>query len=212
MFPFQGGTATYAGGAFGGAAQFSVTGGPGTPFGRAAGIPATVYINALGQAPGPANTLAVLGASVGPLGEPGASLGAVTNVTPGVALPGSGGAMVSAGPAGTILASVPFAGLTLTNMVTGSKGVPWTTGLLVLSQPAAVPPEIFYLSGTDMRIAGVGNISLVSGALSTRALSGPNANRGWLSLTLPEPTAAVGAVGAFAMLGLCHGLLRRRSG
>ena len=51
------------------------------------------------------------------------------------------------------------------------------------------------------------------GSLSARALSGPNANRGWLSLTLvvPEPTAALGAVGALAMLGLCHGLVRRRS-
>ena len=84
---------------------------------------------------------------------------------------------------------------------------------ITVAYPGAGPKEVFFLSGTDMRVAGVGNVSLVSGSLSTRALSGPNANRGWLSLTLavPEPTAALGAVGALAMLGLCHGLVRRRS-
>lgn len=101
----------------------------------------------------------------------------------------------------------------LTNMVTNTMGFPWTTGLITLSQGAAVPPEIFWLSGTDMRVNGVGNISLVSGALSTRHLSGPNGNRGWLTLSLvplPEPTAALGAAAALAVLGLCHGLVRRR--
>jgi hypothetical protein len=83
--------------------------------------------------------------------------------------------------------------------------------LITVSQPGAAPPEIFFLSGTDMRVAGVGNVSLVSGSLSDRALSGPNANRAWLRLAMPEPTVAAGAGAALAMLALCHGLVRRRS-
>ncbi len=117
---------------------------------------------------------------------------------------------------GLIASDVPGTGLTLSNMVTSSKGFPWSTGLVTVSQPGAMGgPEVFFLSGTDMRgtgtMIGAGNVSLVSGSLSLRLLSGPNANRGWLSLTLPEPTAALGAAGALAMLGLCHGLVRRRS-
>ena len=119
------------------------------------------------------------------------------------------------GAMGTIASSIPGVGLTLANAVIGSKGYPWTTGLITVSAPLAMGgPEVFFLSGTDMRVEGVGNISLVSGALSVRALSGPNANRGWVSLTmlpLPEPTGALGAVAALGMLGLCHGLVRRRS-
>ena len=116
------------------------------------------------------------------------------------------------GPAGTVPSSITLGGAAPfpSNMVTSSKGYPWSTGFIKISQPAAGPPEVFWLSGTDMRVSGIGNISLVSGALSTRALSGPNANRGWLSLNLPEPTAALGAAAALGMLGLCHGLVRRR--
>ena len=113
---------------------------------------------------------------------------------------------------GTIASSIPGTGLTLANIVFGSKGYPWTTGLIIVSAPMAMGgAEIFFLSGTDMRVAGVGNVSLVSGSLSDRFLSGANANRGWVSLTLPEPSAALGAAGAFAMLALCHGLVRRRA-
>ena len=118
-------------------------------------------------------------------------------------------------PMGYIPSSIAVAAVFPSNMVTASKGFPWTTGLITISQPGAGPPEVFFLSGTDMRVAGVGNVSLVSGALSVRALSGPNANRGWLSLdlvaTAPEPSVALGLGGALAMLALCHGLVRRRS-
>lgn len=77
-----------------------------------------------------------------------------------------------------------------------SAGAPWTTGQVVVSQPAAFGGiELFTLNGSDARVNGIGNISLVSAALSNRSLSGPNANRGWLNLTLtdtggPVPTTS----------------------
>jgi hypothetical protein len=218
------GTITYSGSAkaFGGPAQFALRPGPlaGVIAGPAIlgpnglGVPpiATVWINAFAKLPASATKALVAGASA-PLGvaQPGAPLAAPAGTT----MWGMGGIAAglagNVGPMGTILASVFVAAAVPSNMVTASKGYPWTTGLITVSQPAAAPAEIFFLSGTDMRVAGVGNVSLVSGALSTRLLSGPNANRGWLSLNLPEPTAALGSVAALAMLGLCHGVVRRRS-
>lgn len=218
------GTITYSGStkAFGGPAQFALAPGPvaGVVAGPAIlgpntmGVPpiATVWINAFAKLPASATKALVAGAS-NPIGlaQPGAPLAAPAGTT----MWGMGGLAAGlaglVGPMGTILGSVFVAAPVPSNMVTASKGFPWTTGLITVSQPAAAPAEIFFLSGTDMRVAGVGNVSLVSGALSTRALSGPNANRGWLSLNLPEPTAALGSAAALAMLGLCHGVVRRRS-
>lgn len=221
-------TIKYNGGtkAFGGPAQFSISAGPGAAGGalppNGGGIPpvASVWINAFAGAPSTVTMVALAGAS-NPLGvaQPGASVGAAAGTTmwgPVTAGQGGGvrlvnqGGCCTVGPLGTIPSSVTLAATFPSNMVTISKGFPWATGLISLTAPAT-PPEQFFASGTDMRVAGVGNISLVSGSLSDRNLSGPNANRGWLSLTLPEPTAALGAAGAFAMLGLCHGLVRRRS-
>jgi hypothetical protein len=101
---------------------------------------------------------------------------------------------------------------TLTNMAT-SVGFPWTTGKITLSQTGALGVyEKFTITGKDSRTAmGAGTISLVSGALSNRKLSGPNANKSWARYTLPEPGAALGAAAALAILGICHGLVRRRS-
>lgn len=171
---------------------------------------ATVWINAFKKLPQTATKALIAGAS-NPLGvaAPGASLAKA----PATTFYGPGGVAVGlmAGSNGTINASLFVKALVPDNHVTATKGFPWTTGLITVSQPGAVPPEVFFLSGTDMRLNGVGNVSLVSGALSLRNLSGPNANRGWLSLSVPEPTAALGAASALAMLALCHGLLRRRS-
>lgn len=100
---------------------------------------------------------------------------------------------------------------TATNMAT-NFGFPWTTGMVTLANPSAAgSPEVFTLTGIDSRVGGVGTISLVSGALSQRAYSGPNANRGWLRLTVPEPGAAIGALGALVTLAVCHMLVRRRA-
>ena len=97
-----------------------------------------------------------------------------------------------------------------TNKAT-SVGFPWTTGRVTLSQPTAFGmAEKFILSGMDGRVGGVGTISLVSGALSNRVLTGPNSNRGWARYTLPEPAPMLGTATALAMLAICHRLVRRR--
>src|SRR5262249_53529042 len=106
---------------------------------------------------------------------------------------------------------VPTARTGFTNMAT-STGYPWTTGKITVSAMLATGlPERFVLSGMDGRVNGVGAISLVSGTLSRRTLSGPNANRAWLVLNVPEPSAVVASVAGLAMLALCHGLARRRA-
>ncbi len=224
---------------FGGAAQFAIAPGVNAGTSRLASVGgvkpiASVWINFSRMAPASVMAVAVVGASApGGLAQPGAPIAAPfattmfprpTNGFGAVNLVNPPGAFL-VGPAGTIMASLypignlpnptPGGGVVnlpgLTNMVTISKGFPWTTGTITLSQMGAVPPEIFFLKGKDTRnVAGEGNISLVSGALSRRRLSGPNGNRGWLSLTLPEPSAALGAMGALAMLGACHGVVRRR--
>jgi hypothetical protein len=232
-----GGVITYSGGAkaFGGPAQFAIAAGPGSAGGRVppngvGALPvASVWINFMGALPSTVMTVGIVGASnpagLAQPGAPAASPPGTTMFGPvlngamtlpngigivNVPVGGGGCTMYCVGPSGTIPSSAQPGGAFPSNMVTGSKGFPWTTGLITISQPAAAPPEIFFLSGTDMRVAGVGNLSMVSGALSTRALSGPNANRGWVSLNLPEPTMALGAAGALGVLALCHALVRRR--
>jgi hypothetical protein len=70
--------------------------------------------------------------------------------------------------------------------------------------------EMFTRTGSDNRVSGIGNISLVAGAVSARTTSGPNANRGWMTLTVPEPAAMLSAAGALLALVACHRLARRR--
>lgn len=233
-----GGVIAYSGSAkaFGGAAQFTIAPGSGAAGGRVppngvGALPvATVWVN-LGGLPGTQMAVGILGASnMASLGAPGAPIAqpaattAFGPLTPGagpfglinVTAMAPGGPCCAGGPFGTIASSIPIPGITgvpaLSNMVTASKGFPWTTGFITVSQPGANPAEIFFLSGADNRVSGVGNISLVSGALSLRNLSGPNANRGWVSLqlTTPEPAAMLGAAGALGVLGLCHTIVRRR--
>ena len=96
-----------------------------------------------------------------------------------------------------------------------SYGAPWTTGMLSLLNTAVLgTPENFQLTGSDARVGGVGTISLVAGGMSDRTLSGPNANRGWLNLTVGETTPALGTWGigalAIALAGVATRRLRRR--
>jgi hypothetical protein len=67
-----------------------------------------------------------------------------------------------------------------------SKPGPWTTGKVIIANPAAAGgAETFTLSGKDSRGAnGAGEIHMVAGSLSTRNATGVNANRGWLRLNL----------------------------
>lgn len=113
----------------------------------------------------------------------------------------------------TVLANGIIVGATVTpslnpgipNAAT-SVGAPWTTGMLTISAPSALGvPELFTLSGSDARVSGVGSISLVSGGLSNRALSGPNANRGWLNLSIGSPLGTLPSMsgpGIAALVGL----------
>jgi hypothetical protein len=102
----------------------------------------------------------------------------------------------------------------ISNPVTSWAG-PWTTGMLTVSLPFG---SLFTLSGSDNRVNGVGNISLVSAAVSVRGLSGSTVDRGWLNLTVgpgtvPTPAISKGGLAAvFGLFALAGGYaLRRRS-
>jgi len=80
-----------------------------------------------------------------------------------------------------------------------SQPGPWTTGQIIITNAAATPAETFTLSGKDSRTgAGNGTIQMVSGALSTRFATGPNANRGWIQLEL----TSIGGVPSMSPVGL----------
>ena len=127
---------------------------------------------------------------------------------------------------GRFYASVSSAGA-ITNIVNPNTGLgpgtanpvrsfggPWTTGMLTVSvtQNPGDTDEIFMLTGSDNRVNGIGNISLVAGSISHRNLSGPNANRGWLNFqVVPEPTRVLMLVAGLSLLALLNRALRRRS-
>ena len=67
--------------------------------------------------------------------------------------------------------------------------------------------NLFTLTGSDNRnvATGQGSVSLVSGSVSDRALSAPNANRGWLNMSIKPPFGVVPAMttpGLAAAIGL----------
>lgn len=210
---------------FGGAAQFLLS--PGGAGGIIA-PPVTVYIKINAATPActhPAFTgatatcLAGLIAAVpaGPVlgGQGGSS--AMTEMTPGLVLPLNVAAIkMGLAPSGTITAAAPvaFSPAVPTNMATSQDG-PWTTGQIVIKQPAAGGgAETFTLTGKDDRtILGGGTISMVSGSLSVRTASGPNANRGWVRLNLfkkvPAASPQALAFGAGLMV-LAAGFAVRR--
>jgi hypothetical protein len=99
-----------------------------------------------------------------------------------------------------------------------SYGGPWSTGKLTVSVTANLGPadEVFPMRGKDNRVNGVGAISLVSGSVSNRGLSGPNANRGWINWTIgPQlpvtPTMSTRGLAAFVgLMALAGGYALRR--
>jgi hypothetical protein len=200
----SGGSVAYSGGvnAFGGPARFALSAGPAA---RAPGAPVTLWINRMAQPPGPTDTAVLVPVRPGAL--PGSA---------GTKLSNHGGTIPSnlvnayVGASGTILASAPFGTFAPTSALIAGYGFPWTTGTVTISQPNLSPPAVVVLSGTDQRVNGVGNISLVAGGLSHRSLTAWQANQGWIRMTLPEPSAAAGLATALASLGLCQRLVRRR--
>ena len=65
--------------------------------------------------------------------------------------------------------------------------------------------QSFVITGGDSRVSGVGAISLVAGSMSNRGVSGPNANRGWLNMTIGSPLGALPSMsgpGIAALVGL----------
>jgi hypothetical protein len=158
----------------------------------------------------------MLGANPMTLAVAGAKVASPPDTTPGGFFMDNvkgGVRVVKVAATGLVLAQAKAANTApISNMAT-SDGFPWTTGMLTLSQPTALGgPEVFTITGNDGRVGGVGTLSLVSGALSDRNTSGPNSNRSWAQYKiLPEPGAVLGAAAALAVLGVCHGLVRRRS-
>ncbi len=223
-----GGTMTYSntlGHRFGGPANFVLA--PGV--GGIIPAPVTVYIKINGTTP-PCTHPAFAGGAAGcvagilqalPTGL--FAIGAATPttyMTPGGMVAGMNLAAMKMGavPLGTVLAKALVATVALpTNMATSQPGS-WTTGQVIISNPAAGGMgEKFTLSGMDARGAtGAGTIQLVSGSLSKRTASGPNANRGWLRLILGPGLPKVpsmspmGFAAAAALMLLGFGYATRR--
>jgi MYXO-CTERM domain-containing protein len=118
-----------------------------------------------------------------------------------------GGACDGPVPHATVQANGVITGITPTGLGPGianpatSYGAPWTTGMLTVSVTANVGPNpsVFVMSGADNRVNGVGTISMVSGSVSDRGTSGPNANRGWLNLNVgPSGTVPAMSVSGYA--------------
>ncbi len=145
----------------------------------------TVSVTTMGAAPGSRNiALAKIGGLIPPLTPPSGTF------LPGLAPP------VVTKPYPYPAAFNP--GLPPNNNATSRPG-PWTTGKIVIQNTAASPAETFTLSGKDSRTAmGGGSIQMVSGALSSRAATGANANRGWVRLEL----APIAGVPSMSVLGL----------
>jgi hypothetical protein len=153
-------------------------------------------------------------------GAIGADPGA-TVMTPGAAVVGKNVVVVKLGltPLGTVVAAAKAVTAVLPTNMANSQPGPNTTGQVIISNPAALGgPEVFTLSGNDLRSAnGNGTIQLVAGSLSARFASGPNANRGWVRLVLGEFDAdevpsmsLVGMATTVALILLAFGYTMRR--
>jgi len=124
---------------------------------------------------------------------------------------GFNGTILGVGNAVTVAGKgIPFTGQAAT-----SVGAPATTGMITVSVTDVLPGEpveIFKRTGIDKRDAGGnGVVATNTGSMSARNISKGNANRTWVTLEIPEPSAIFAAsAGLFALLG-CHQLVRRRN-
>ena len=72
-----------------------------------------------------------------------------------------------------------------------------------------VAPSTWTNTGQDARnVAGEGMVSMVSGSIAARTLSGPGTQRTMLTLQVPEPSMALGL---FAGVAALVGVSRRRN-
>lgn len=136
-----------------------------------------------------------------PTGAVGAAFGFTNNTIPVVPNPGAFIATV------TLMGAVVNLGMALgpgLGNAGTSWGGPWTTGMITASAMQAVPPELFQLTGMDARASGTGTgmLSLVAGGFSQRSISGPNANRGWLNMTIGTATSHVPLMPAYGVAAL----------
>jgi hypothetical protein len=174
---------------------------------------------------GPGCVVAFFNAGPASMAAVGAMFGFINVSVP--TAPSPGAFFANVGPAGTVLTLLTPLGPGLSNGGT-SWGGPWTTGMLTASAPTAGPPEKFTLTGSDMRTVGstgpsneggAGSLSLVAGGFSQRAISGPNANRGWLNFVIGSklshipvlPTYGVAALVGLTVLSGAYALRRRRN-
>jgi len=159
---------------------------------------------------GPACVIAFYDAGPAPTGAVGAAFMFSNNTVAVVPNPGIF--------TGTVLANGAIANLGapggpgLANNGT-SWGGPWTSGMITASAPQALPPELFQLTGADARASGIpgpifsnaggtGMLSLVASGFSQRSISGPNANRGWLNMTIGTKTSHVPLMPAYGVAAL----------
>jgi len=102
---------------------------------------------------------------------------------------------------------------TVTNTITFA-GLPWGTGLIYAAATGGaggVPTQSISESGSDARVLGLGNISLVSASMVVSPLSNTFPVLTKLTLQVPEPgTAAMFACGTGLLVLL--GIRRARSG
>jgi len=141
---------------------------------------------------------------------PGGVASQLSGPVPGVGIVAAGtGPAHTTGPRGT-LSAFAWTGMSAMggNNAANSFGVPWTTGMLTIAATlAGGVGETWMLTGKDLRNGnGIGRIQMVSGAVSTRALSGDNANRGWIRLDIgqlkPANVPALSPLSLAAMAGL----------
>jgi hypothetical protein len=145
--------------------------------------------------------VAFFDAGPAPTGALGAPFGFTNNTVPVVPNPGAFTGTVTAMGAVVNLGAALGPGL-------GNAGTSWggpiTTGMITASAPQAVPPELFQLTGNDGRASGTGAgaLSLVMGGFSQRSISGPNANRGWLNITVGAQTSHIPVMPAYGVAAL----------
>lgn len=166
---------------------------------------------------GPGCLVAISQATPGTAAVFGANFGATVMNPPDVNPTGVRTAVIQTNGSLVLGAAVTDGGgnnIPFTGQGASSWGFPLTTGQLLISVTAALgDDEIFLRTGADGRNAnGSGIVTMVSGTVSARTLSGPNANRGWITMRIPEPGVLAAGSSALLMLAGCHFLARRRQG